>query len=102
MLEKALYDVTIAGMRLKVRTALSEESVHQLVDLVDGKVKATLKRSKNKSLQKALLLASLNIAEELIALKTQVRKELDRLEGQAIEIVSELESTRIDQLGIGL
>ncbi len=101
MAGKSLQDIVIAGTRLRVRTSLSDEKVGELVDLVDSKVKSAMKRSNSKSYHKALILAALNIAEELMTLKSQVRNELDTLEDRAREVLTELESTGIDHLGIG-
>lgn len=99
-LEKPLYNLSVAGMRLKVRSAHKEDKVNELVDLVNQKVNLALKRSKNKSLQKAVILAALNLAEELTNLRSQAQKELGRIEDLAFEVVSDLESARIDKLGI--
>ncbi len=99
-IEKPLYNLSVAGMRLKVRSSHDEDKVNALVDLVNQKVNLALKRSKNKSLQKAIILAALNLAEELVNLKGQARQELDRIEDLAFEVVSDLESARIDKIGI--
>ncbi|OQW46891.1 MAG: hypothetical protein A4S09_03000 [Proteobacteria bacterium SG_bin7] len=95
MADRSLQDITIAGTRLRVRTSLNDEKVSQLVDLVDSKVKSAMKRSNSKSYHKALILAALNIAEELLTLKNQVRNELDTLEDRARDVLTELESTEI-------
>ncbi len=102
MAGRSLQDILVAGTRLRVRTSLNEEKVQQLVDLVDSRIKAAMKRSNSKSYQKALILAALNIAEELMTLKSQVRNELDTLEDRAREVLIELESTGVDHLGIGI
>jgi len=99
--EKKTYNVTIAGMPLKVRSSTDEEKVKELIDLVDLRVSSTLSRTKSKSFQKAVLLAMLNLADEYLVMKDRVRKDLDKIENKAIDMVSELESTRIDRLGIG-
>lgn len=101
MADRSLQDITIAGTRLRVRTSLNDEKVSQLVDIVDSKVKSAMKRSNSKSYHKALILAALNIAEELLTLKNQVRKELDTLEDRARDVLIELESTEIDHIGMG-
>ncbi len=99
MADRSLQDITIAGTRLRVRTSLNDEKVSQLVDLVDSKVKSAMKRSNSKSYHKALILAALNIAEELLTLKNQVRKELDTLEDRARDVLTELESTENIEIG---
>lgn len=102
MAQRSIHEITIAGMRLRVRSSLPEEKVNQLVELVDARVKSSIKKSNSKNLQKALLLAALNIAEELVDLRGQVRKELDTLENRARDVLTELESAGIDRLGVGV
>lgn len=95
---KKIYDVEIAGIPLKLRTANGEEKVSELVGLVDKEVRAALHASQSGSLQNAALVAALNIAEEMLRSKDGTRQELAKLRLQAEELISDLESTQFTQL----
>jgi len=91
---KQIFEVTLAGLSLKLKTSHDSETVHQLVSYVDQKVSEALKMTKSGSIQNAALLASLNIAEELIILKERAREQLAKIEGKAQKVLSDLESSR--------
>lgn len=56
--------------------------------------------AKNGSVQSAALLASLNIAEDLIKVKEMARQELALLEKRTRQVISELEASRLDRMGL--
>ena len=87
------YDVHVAGLPLRLKSSHDEQTVQELIDLIDGKVNEAMASSSNISFQKALLLAALHVAEDLVFLKRAVRSRLDLLEGKAKTILSELDST---------
>jgi cell division protein ZapA len=99
--EKRIFEVTLAGLSLKLKTSHDVETVNQLVSFVDQKVTEALKLTKSGSLQNAALLASLNIAEELIILKKRAAAELERIENKAQKVLSDLESSRQQGTGLG-
>lgn len=92
--EKQIFEVTLAGLSLKLKTSHDADTVHNLVSFVNQKVNEALKLTKSGSIQNAALLASLNIAEELIILKQKALAELDRIESKAQKVLTDLESSR--------
>jgi len=99
-MEKKLYNVTIAGLPLKLRSSHGIATVNELASLVDGKVEQALNQGKQVSFQNALLLASLHIAEELLTLKKSVNEDLNFLKSKSKKILSELESSPINKIGL--
>ena len=95
---KQTYEVQIAGLGLKLRSAHDVETVKELVELVNDRVQKALDLNPNISFQKALLLASLHIAEDLVFLKRTTHAELDNLEHKAKRILTDLESSPIARL----
>lgn len=89
---KNVYEVQIAGLPLKLRSSHDSKTVSELIELVDLKVKEAMETNKGVSYQSALLLAALNIAEELVLLKRTARVEIDRVEGRARKVLDQLES----------
>lgn len=87
------YDVLIAGVPLKLRSSHDEERVHQLISLVDFKVREAISNSKGSSFQNSLLLAALHLAEDLIELRDQTDRELQHLESQARRVLLEVETS---------
>lgn len=94
------YDVQVAGLPLRLKSSHDEQTVQELIDLIDAKVKEAMSSSSSISFQKALLLASLHVAEDLVFLKRAVRSRLDSLETKAKSILTELDSTPAARLTI--
>ncbi|MGE3681772.1 MAG: cell division protein ZapA [Bdellovibrionales bacterium] len=94
------YEVQVAGVSLRLKSSHSEQTVQELIDLVDSKIKEALSANNNVSFQKALMLASLHMAEDLIFLKRAVNSHLDKLESKAKGILNELDSTPLNRLTI--
>jgi cell division protein ZapA len=94
------YEVQVAGLPLRLKSSHDEKTVQELIDLVDGKVKEALSANSNISFQKALLLASLHVAEDLVFLKRAVRSRLDSLESKSKSILTELDSTPLGRLTV--
>ena len=86
------YDVQIGGYSLKLKTDQKSEKVNQLVKVVEGKIKESLEGHSNLSIQKALILSCLNMAEDYVNLKSKTRQELDVIESKLITIKSLLKS----------
>jgi cell division protein ZapA len=95
----ATYEVQVAGLPLRLKSSHDENTVQELIDLVDSKIKEAISSNSSLSFQKALLLASLHVAEDLVFLKRAVRSRLDSLEGKAKGILRELDSSPLAQLG---
>jgi cell division protein ZapA len=94
------YEVHVAGLPLRLKSSHDEQTVQELIDLVDGKIKQAMSSNSSISFQKALLLASLHVAEDLIFLKRAMRNRLDTLETKAKGILSELDSSPLHKLTI--
>ena len=96
---KPLFEVKIAGMPLKLRTSHDEQTVRQLVELVDQKYKqVTAAGGSNISHQNAVLLAALHIAEEFVLLKRSLNSQLGHLENRASDLLHELESSPLAKI----
>lgn len=91
---KTTYDFNIAGLPFKLRSSHDQQTVQELVRLVDSKIQQALNATKSGSVQSAAVLAALNLAEELVLLKKRARKELERLEDRALKISQDLENSR--------
>jgi cell division protein ZapA len=88
---KNVYEVHVAGLPLKLRSSHDQQTVSDLINFVDQKVKEAMSVNSSVTYQNALVLASLNIAEELLLLKKTVAAELDRVEERAKAILDQLE-----------
>ncbi len=98
--EKSLFEVEIAGLPLKLKSSHDEQTVRQLIEMVNSRVNEALALSPSISFQKALLLASLHIAEDLVFTRRMALAELDQLESKAKNILSGLESSPLSRMGI--
>lgn len=94
------YDVQVAGLPLRLKSSHDQQTVQELIDLVDAKVKEAMAINPNISFQKALLLATLHVGEELMFLKRAVRARLDNLETKAKGILTELDASPLSRLTI--
>lgn len=94
------YEVHVAGLPLRLKSSHDEQTVQELIDLVDAKVKEAMSSNASITFQKALLLASLHVAEDLVFLKRAVRTRLDTLETKAKGVLSELDSSPLSRLTI--
>ena len=88
------FEVEIAGVPLRLKSSHDEQTVKELVRLVDEKIREALPLTKTGSIQNASILASLNLAEEYLMLKRKTLSELDGLEAKAQKVISEMETTR--------
>lgn len=96
--DKQTFDVQIAGLPLKLRSSHDEKTVLELIHLVDEKVKQAMDSSSSISFQKALLLAALHFAEDLVFLKKAAQQELGHLESKAKAILNDLESSPVPRI----
>ncbi|MFN3453637.1 MAG: cell division protein ZapA [Pseudobdellovibrio sp.] len=94
---KKTFDFRIAGVSYKIKSSHDEQTIQQLVQYVNSKVMEAMKITKNSSFQNAAVLASLNIAEEMLLLKRKAQNELDKLESKAIKLVNEIENTKTNK-----
>jgi cell division protein ZapA len=90
----ALHEVAIAGVPLRLKSSHDEETVNELVALVDRKVKEALPLTKTGSIQNAAILAALHLAEEYLLLKRKAQVELEKLETKTLKVISEMENSR--------
>lgn len=96
--QNTTFEVLLAGVPMRLKTTHDSATVDALVGLVNEKVEHIQKESPNISYQKAVLLASLHIAEDLLTIKKQALEELDQLEAKAKGILTELESSPISRI----
>lgn len=94
------YDVQVAGLPLRLKSSHDRQTVQELIELVDAKVKEAMAVNPNISFQKALLLANLQVAEDLVFLKRALRGRLDGLESKAKSILSDLDASKLNRLTI--
>ena len=92
------YDVTVAGIPLRLRSSHDEATVQELVQLVDRKIEETLSVHSNISFQNAIVLAALHIAEDMTLLKRSARVRLDQIETKTKSALSELSGSPLKQL----
>ena len=90
--EPTRFEVEIAGISLVLRSQHSIEMVEKLVSKVDQSINDYVKRGI--SFQNALLLTSLNYAEELVTLKSAAKEELTQIKSQAQQTLLNLESSQ--------
>jgi cell division protein ZapA len=95
-----LFEVEIAGVPLRLKSSHDEQTVQELVEFVDRKVKEALPLTKTGSIQNASILASLHLAEEYLMLKRKCQSELASLENKAEKVLSDLESSRVSRTGL--
>ena len=96
--QKKTFEVQLAGVPMRLKTSHDSATVEELVRRVNEKVEKIMSGSPNISFQKAVLLASLHLAEDLVVVKEQSLVELDHLETKAKKILSELESSPISRI----
>jgi cell division protein ZapA len=90
---QASQQVMIAGVPLRLKSSHDEETVNELVRMVDEKVSQALPLTKTGSIQNAAILAALNMAEELLLLKRQARELTDSLEARVSRVIDDLEKS---------
>lgn len=88
---KNVYEVHVAGLPLKLRSSHDPQTVSELVNLVDQKVKEAMSTNSTVSFQNALVLAALNVSEELLLLKKTLSGELSRVEERTRQILDQIE-----------
>ena len=93
--DMSVFEVEIGGVSLKLRSYHDEAVVRELVTFVDQRIKDALPKVKNGSFQTAAILMSLHLAEELMQLRRQTSRELERLENRAERVIASLEASRI-------
>ena len=93
-------EVQVAGMPLKLRSSHDDQTVRELVSLVDSKVKQALEQNSNISYQKALILASLHIAEDIVFLRRAATQRLEQLETKTKSLLSELDHSPLTRLEV--
>ena len=67
--DKKTFEFNIAGLPYRLRSSHDDQTVNELVEFVNNKMKQAMAATKSGSFQSAAVLAALNIAEELILLK---------------------------------
>lgn len=88
---KTVFEVEVAGLPLKLRSSHDPETVRALVQMIDEKFAEAKKANSSVSFQNALVLAALNLAEELLLLRRTVATELNQVEARAQAILERIE-----------
>lgn len=88
---KNIFDVQVAGLPLKLRSSHDEKTVLELIQFVDKKVSEAMSINNSVSFQNAIVLAALNLAEELLLLKRTLAGEIDRVEERTQGILRKVE-----------
>jgi cell division protein ZapA len=97
-LKKKTFDFKIAGVSYKIKTSHDENTVNELVQLVNLKVNEAMKATKNGSFQNAAVLAALNMAEEMLLLKKRAQAELEKLEHKAEKLSEDIENSKMNKV----
>lgn len=100
--DKKTYEFNIAGLPYRLRSSHDDQTVNELVEFVNNKMKQAMAATKSGSFQSAAVLAALNIAEELILLKKRALSELDELEDRALRMSQDLENFKVGKTGLDL
>jgi cell division protein ZapA len=85
--------VSIAGVPLRLKSSHDDQTVNELVSLVDRKVREALPLTKTGSIQNAAILAALHMAEELVMLKRRTRDLIDEVEDRTRRVIEDLEQS---------
>lgn len=102
----SLHQITIAGSSFRVRSNLNLEDLNALVDLVQKRIDDALSVTKTGSLQNAVILAALQLAESywlerqknqrlqqmIQEHKDEVLQEIQEIRQEAIRWVNQLET----------
>ena len=96
--EKKVYEVKVAGVPLKLRSSHEQETVNDLVGFVNQEIEKVLDSNGDIPHQSVLLLAALNMAEELTNLKKLALTEIDKIEGQTKKLIAEIDASPISQV----
>jgi cell division protein ZapA len=84
------YNVSIAGVPLRLKSSHSNETVENILKLVDSKLDKKICQT---SVQNAAILTCLRLAEELYFIKKQAKDELSRLETLTESLITELQDS---------
>ncbi|HAG91126.1 MAG TPA: cell division protein ZapA [Bdellovibrionales bacterium] len=96
--EANTFEVTVAGLPLRLRSSHDKDTVKELVRLVDEKIEEAQSVHSNISFQNAIVLAALHMAEDLVFLKRGARQRLDQIESKTKSALSELSGSPLKQL----
>jgi len=92
--QNTIYDIEIGGYSLKLKTDQKQERVEEIVKMVEDTFKKSLSKNSNLSVQKALILSCLSIAEDYYDFKQEAKKELNVMELRVSSIKSLIKSLK--------
>ena len=87
------YEVQVGDCSLRLKSSHNSATLNEIMQVVERQVRDSKKNNRTLSMQKTLALCCLNVAEELVCLKKDVREQLDHLESFSESIFSELKSS---------
>jgi cell division protein ZapA len=88
---KNSYNITIFGQELSVLSDSEDEQVANVVQFVNEKIDEVLHSGKGLKTLNVVILAALNISEELIKLRGVNRELCDQLENRAEKLIQLIE-----------
>lgn len=83
------YEVAIAGIPLKLKASHDQETVNEILKMVENQMDDNLTKT---SLQSSAILACLRLAEELYVLRKKAKEELDAIETIALDHLSQVQA----------
>ncbi len=85
------YELSLGGQKLSINSDHSEEEMAKIASLANIKIKDSM--NKDLSFQKSLMIALLQMSEEIITLKSDLKRKVEGLENQTESIIRNLERT---------
>ena len=86
----------VGDCSLKIKSNHDPDTLDEIVQLVQQQIRLSKENNQNLPMHKTYALCCLNMAEELVCLKKEVRRRLDHLESSAQSVFSELKSSSIE------
>lgn len=85
------YDLSLGGHALTISTDQDQKKMDFIVEMANQKIESSLQ--KNHSFQKSLMIALLQVCEENIDLKSNVRAKLEDIEENAEKIIQKFQQS---------
>ena len=87
------YEVQVGDCSLKLKSSHNSSTLEEIVQVVEEQIRSSKAHNRTLSMQKTFALCCLNVAEELVCLKRNLRLKLDQLESSTQSIFSEMKSS---------
>ena len=93
-------EINIKGCSLRLKTEHDKQTLSDLTSEVEDKVQSVLESHRHISLQKALLLTCLRLAENQLFLKKSIDEKLSHLEVQTADVLKSMNPTSSSNIDI--